>query len=119
MVQPLNKKEINAKILEIIEYIQTTESYQNYLKARKILEQNEKIMNLIQDIKTLQKELVKNQSKKEELDLKIKEKLNILNTEPSYLEYQTYQDEINNLLIIFENKINKYFFDVFNQVVYE
>ena len=110
MVQPLNKKEINAKILEIIEYIQTTESYQNYLKARKILEQNEKIMNLIQDIKTLQKE---------ELDLKIKEKLNILNTEPSYLEFQTYQDEINNLLIIFENKINKYFFDVFNQVVYE
>ncbi len=110
----MNKKEINAKILEIIEYIQTTESYQNYLKARKILEQNEKIMNLIQDIKTLQKELVKNQSKKEELDLKIKEKLNILNTEPSYLEFQTYQDEINNLLIIFENKINKYFFDVFN-----
>lgn len=110
----MNKKEINAKILEIIEYIQTTESYQNYLKARKILEQNEKIMNLIQDIKTLQKELVKNQSKKEELDLKIKEKLNILNTEPSYLEYQTYQDEINNLLTIFENKINKYFFDVFN-----
>lgn len=110
----MNKKEINAKILEIIEYIQTTESYQNYLKARKILEQNEKIMNLINDIKTLQKELVKNQSKKEELDLKIKEKLNILNTEPSYLEFQTYQDEINNLLIIFENKINKYFFDVFN-----
>ena len=110
----MNKKEINAKILEIIEYIQTTESYQNYLKARKILEKNEKIMNLIQDIKTLQKELVKNQSKKEELDLKIKEKLNILNTEPSYLEFQTYQDEINNLLIIFENKINKYFFDVFN-----
>ena len=110
----MNKKEINAKILEIIEYIQTTESYQNYLKARKILEQNEKIMNLIQDIKALQKELVKNPLKKEELDLKIKEKLNILNTEPSYLEFQTYQDEINNLLIIFENKINKYFFDVFN-----
>ena len=110
----MNKKEINAKILEIIEYIQTTESYQNYLKARKILEQNEKIMNLIQDIKALQKELVKNPLKKEELDLKIKEKLNILNTEPSYLEYQTYQEEINNLLTIFENKINKYFFDVFN-----
>ncbi len=110
----MNNKEINAKILEIIEYIQTTESYQNYLKARKVLEQNEKIRNLINDIKTLQKELVKNQSKKEELDLKIKEKLNILNTEPSYLEYQTYQEEINNLLTIFENKINKYFFDVFN-----
>ena len=38
MEQPLNNKEINAKILEIIEYIQTTESYQNYLKARKILD---------------------------------------------------------------------------------
>ena len=62
----------------------------------------------------MQKELVKNPLKKEELDLKIKEKLNILNTEPSYLEYQTYQEEINNLLTIFENKINKYFFDVFN-----
>ena len=110
----MNKKEINAKILEIIEYIQTTESYQNYLKARKVLEQNEKIRNLINDIKILQKELVKNPLKKEELDLKIKEKLNILNTEPSYLEYQTYQEEINNLLTIFENKINKYFFDVFN-----
>ena len=110
----MNNKEINAKILEIIEYIQTTESYQNYLKARKVLEQNEKIRNLINDIKTLQKELVKNPLKKEELDLKIKEKLNILNTEPSYLEYQTYQEEINNLLTIFENKINKYFFDVFN-----
>lgn len=110
----MNKEEILEKVEEIVDYIKSSDVYKNYLKSRELLSLDKELVNLIDNIKKYQQEIVKNINKKEELELKIKENLNILNESPTYLEYLNYQEELNNMLTIFENKINKYFIDVFN-----
>ena len=106
-------KEINDKLDEIIFYIKNTNSYKNYLKAKELLEKKEDIKEKIKEIKIYQKQIVNNINK-EELELKIKENLNYLEQDITYISYQEYLNEINNMLIIFENKINKYFDEVIN-----
>ena len=117
MVSQLNK-EILAKVSEIVDFIKETSEYKNYLKARELLSKDKELMSLINDIKKYQKEIVKG-SKTKELEEKIADCLEKLNSSPLYNEYCNYQEEVNNMLTIFENKINKYFDDVFNQVIYE
>lgn len=107
-------KEIENKLEEIINYIKESISYQNYLKSKELLEQRKDLIEIINEIKKLQKEIVKNPKNKNELDNKIKEKLEILNNDITYVQYSNYLEEVNNMLIIFENKLNKYFYDVFN-----
>jgi len=114
MVRLLNNKEILKKVDEIVLYIKNTKAYQDYLKAESLLQDDANVCELIEKIKRYQKELVNNKGKKDELELKINDCLNKLNTNPIYLEYKENQDEINNMLVIFENKLNKYFTDIFN-----
>ena len=106
--------EIKDKVSEIIDYITKSSSYQNYLKTKELLSKDEKLNSLIKDIKLYQKQIVNNPLQKEELELKIKNNLKILENNYLYHEYLRYLEEINNMLVIFENKINKYFFDIFN-----
>ena len=119
MVRQLNNKEILNKTSEIVEYIKNTLEYKNYMKAKKLLEEDEYLNKLIREIKKYQKDIVRGIGKKEELENKIQENLEILNSSELYLEYNNYLIDVNNMLTIFENKINKYFEDVFNQVGYE
>ena len=118
MVSQLNK-EIEIKVKEIVNYIQNTKEYKNYLKAKDLLNQDEELKSIIKNIKKYQQDIVKKNAKKDELEEKIDECLEKLHFSPLYNEYEMFQNEVNNMLIIFENKINKYFKDVFNQVVYE
>ena len=111
MVRQLNK-EILDKVSEIVEYIKNTPDYKGYLKTKELLDKDIKLKELIEKIKKTQKLLVKTK------DLKLEEELDKLtqelNSNPLYLEYSNYLSEVNNMLAIFENKINKYFNDVFN-----
>ena len=115
MVRQLNKKEILDKVDEIVKFIKDTREYQNYRNAKKLLEEDKELNKLINEIKECQKSIVRGLNKKE-LEDKIQENLEILNSSPLYLEYNNNLAEVNNLIVIFENKINKYFEDVFNQV---
>ena len=110
----MNNKEIQNKVFEIVDYIKGTNTYKNYLKSKELLSKEKDLISLMEKIKDYQKEIVKHPSKKEELEIEINKILDILNTNPTYLEYLEYQEELNNMLTIFENKINKYFYDVFN-----
>lgn len=110
----MNNKEIINKVIEIREFIENSTLYKNYLKSRELVNSDIELMTLIDNIKKYQKEIIKSPHKKEELEIKIDESLEILNNNPTYLEYINLQEEVNNLLTIFENKINKYFDSVFN-----
>ena len=100
--------------LEIVNYIKESNSYQNYLKAKELLNKDEKLKEKFKSIKKYQQEIVKNPNKKKELEKKIQECLDELNKSPLYTEYLGYLEEVNNMLNIFENKLNKYFYDLFN-----
>ena len=107
-------KEIENKIDEIIEYIKNSNSYKKYLLSYELLSNRDDLKTIIDNIKKYQQEIIKNKSKEQELELKINKCLDILNNDPTYLEYTNYLNEVNNMLVIFENKLNKYFYDVFN-----
>ena len=113
MVRLLNK-EIDNKLGEIINYIKDSQEYKNYLKSKEYMDCSLEIKKLIDEIKQYQKEIVRNPSKKNILDKKINDNLNLLNEDPLYIEYTKNLEEINNMLTIFENKINNYFNNIFN-----
>lgn len=116
MVRQLNK-EIEDKLDEIVEYIKNTDSYKNYLKAKDILESKKNLKIIIENIKRLQKEIIKNPNNKIELESELNKNIKLLESDIVYNQYTNYLSDVNNMLAIFENKINKYFLDVFNQKV--
>ncbi len=107
-------KEIENKVDEIINYIKNTDSYKNYIKAKEILDSKEDIKNKIKEIKLYQKQIVNGIGNKKELENKIKDNLDYLENDITYISYKEYLDEVNNMLNIFENKINNYFDEVFH-----
>lgn len=112
MVRQLNNS-LNAKLDDIINYIKNTDAYKNYLKTKKLMSENHELMSMIDEVKKYQKDIVRNIDKKDK-EIKYKQLLDRLMEDPLYLEYMEYLDEVNNMLNIFENKLNKYFFDLFN-----
>ena len=112
MVKQLNK-EIDDKLNEIIKFIKESDSFKNYLKAKEILETREDLKDKIEKIKKLQKKLIKYKDK--DLEIELNNLLNDLNNDITYSEYNKNLIEVNNMLSIFEEKLNKYFYDVFNQ----
>ena len=113
MVRLLNK-ELEEKIEEIKNYIENTDSYKNYLKAKELLNTKKDIKDKIEEIKEFQKQLVKNPKEKKKLEEKIKENLDYLDEDITYITYKESLDEVNNMLIILENKLNYYFYEVFH-----
>ena len=107
-------KELNDKLNEIILYIKETDSYKNYLKAKEKLNERQDLKIIIDNIKKLQQELVKNPKAKDNINKQLNDNLKILESDITYMEYTMYLNEVNNMLAIFENKLNKYFEDVFN-----
>ncbi|MBQ8892676.1 MAG: YlbF family regulator [Bacilli bacterium] len=105
-------KDIDEKIDEIIKYIKESDSFKNYLKAKEILDKREDLKNNIAKIKQLQKEIIKRPSKN--LKNELNELITNLNNDITYNEYNKYLIEVNNMLAILENRLNKYFNDVFN-----
>lgn len=114
MVRLLNNEEIICKVDAIVEYIKNTDTYINYKKYEEIIKENERITSLIREIKKCQQDIVNQRGSILNLEKRIKEMLEELESEPTYVMYKNLQDEINNMLTIFENKLNKYFYDVFN-----
>ena len=113
MVRQLNK-EIDDKVLEIIDYIKNTDSYKNYLKSKEILDERVDLKEIINNVKKIQKDIIKYPKKKKELESELNKNIELLNNDYNYIEYNRYLEEVNNMLNIFENKINNYFNDVFN-----
>ena len=98
---------------KVANYIKKTDCFKNYIKAKEILEARDDLKDIIKNIKKNQQKIVKNPKLKNELEKIINENLEVLESDITYLSYKNSLDEVNNLLTIFENKINKYFDEVF------
>lgn len=107
-------KEIENKIDEIILYIKNTDSYKNYLKARDLLDSRSDLKDIIENIKKIQKDIIKNPNNKKDLEKELNKNIKLLESDIVYDQYNMYLSEVNNMLAIFENKLNNYFSDVFN-----
>lgn len=102
---------IELKFNDILSNFKNSYNYKNYLSLKTKMENNTKINELISDIKNIQKEIVKKEYNKENIDdleKMIENDLFILNQIPLYVEYNKYQNIINDELSLITEKINKY-----------
>lgn len=115
MVKLLNNKEdILNKVDEIINYIKKSKTYLEYEELMIKIKDNKEINTLIESIKKYQKRIVNHPDEEKILDLKIKECIDELESYPLYIAFINTQSDLNNMINIFESRINNYFFDVFN-----
>ncbi len=111
MVNQLTK-EIETKIDEIIQEIENSDIYIRYLTLQKQIESNSELMELINRVKVMQKDVIHKKKKQAELDKLMDE----LNNNPLYREYSNSIYEINNTYGIIETTINNYFNKLMNQL---
>ena len=104
MVNKLNNL-ILDKVDEIVNLIKSSDDYQKYLLLQENMNKNTDLINLINEVKSLQKEIVYGKDKESEL----KEKMTLLDNNPLYREYNNTLSEINNKFAIVENTLNNYF----------
>lgn len=100
-------KEILEKVDEIINYIENTKDYQQYLLIKEKMKDDLEINQLLDEIRVLQKKLANHYN--ENLDEQLQEKTELLHNIPLYREYLNTLDEINNTFNIIENELNHYF----------
>ena len=110
-------KEILDSIDDIIDTIKSSEDYKDYIYLKDKLAKHDKANNLINEIKKLQKELVKKRVNKEdvtELDNKINSLVQELNKIPLYNDFINKQESLNELYQVIKARLDDYFYEKLN-----
>ena len=106
---------MESSIEELFNAINNSNEYKEYKLIVNTLESNKEVIDLIEEIKKLQKEAVnleyKNDDRYLELDKLIKEKENILNNNKDYQEYLSKLKDFNNTLLASSSLIEDYVTD--------
>lgn len=108
---------ILSKIEEIVNIIKNSEEYQKYIEVSNKMKNNKEIMNLIDEVKSLQKNLVKEQALSNDISLideEINKKLKQLEEYPIYLEYTYLQEDLDNSISLVKTSIEKYINNITN-----
>ena len=115
------EKFVNNLILEkvdnLVNYIKSSQEYQDYLFLSKKLSNNKKALEYINQIKKLQKEVVKKEVNQEDitdLEKEINLLLDKLNQIPLYVEFTNKQKELDEIYQTIKNRLDEYFYKVLN-----
>ena len=107
-----NKEEILKKVDELLSLIKNSNEYKRYIELKSIME-NSEIIVIVNKIKQLQKDIIKNEFKKKDTSILEEEMSNLkceLESYPIYKEYSYLQEDLNNdfqnIKKIIENSIN-------------
>lgn len=109
--------EILIKIDELIYSIKNSNDYIEYIKLKNILLNNDTIMRLINDVKSLQKQLVRNSVYKKNianLEEQIDEKLEKLNSNPDYVRYTYLEEDLNARFQVIKDILEKHINNITN-----
>ena len=103
---------IDSSISSLFESINNSNEYKEYLSITKQLNNNKEIMNLIDEIKKLEKEATKleysGDDKYREIDKLIEEKTKELNSNNIYKDYLSKLKKFNNTLMASSSLIEDY-----------
>ncbi|MBQ6539142.1 MAG: YlbF family regulator [Bacilli bacterium] len=98
---------------KIIEYITSTDSYKNTVKLKEQMSENTELTDLIEEVKSLQKEYIKTNST--DIKKKLDEKTSKLEEYPIYNSYNKYLEEVNHMISYVNDELNDYFDKVINE----
>ena len=107
-------EELTNKFDLVIAKLKEDPQYQNLLNIKEAISQNDELMSLIDELKTIQKNLANNEHLKEDttnLEKLYQEKLNFLLEIPLYQEYsyllEDLQEELDLITLRLEQELNK------------
>ncbi len=109
--------EILIKTDELIDSIKNSSDYIEYTKLKNMLLSNDSIMTLINDVKSLQKQLVRNSVYKKDitnLEEQIDEKLKKLNSNPDYVRYTYLEEDLNTRFQVIKDILEKHINNITN-----
>lgn len=115
MVKYMNS--ILSKTDELVNEIRKSSDYKKYIELREIIKQDKQIMGLIDEIKKIQKQIVRDKQKKSDisnLEIDLQNKLEELEQNPIYVEFNYIQNDLNNMLQTIKNLIEKHINDITN-----
>lgn len=103
---------IEQKIDELFQAINESAEYKAYQNIGNVLEKDKEINALVSEIKELQQKSVRleeeGNEEYKEVDKIIEEKVSLLNSKPVYQEYLKRMNELNDILAMSSNQIEKY-----------
>lgn len=112
-MENISTRDILEKVDELVELIKRDPSYVRYLELKKSVTSNCEVMSLIENVKTLQKDLVKLEYRKEDtkdIQKKLDDTLEQLKEYPIYNEFVNTQEDVDEVLqqvkFILESIIN-------------
>ena len=115
------EKSVNNLILDkvdnLVNYIKTSDEYNDYLFLTKKLSNNKKAVEYIDQIKRLQKEIIKKEIKGDDitsLEKEINYLLDELNKIPLYIDFINKQKELNEIYQYIKNRLDEYFYNILN-----
>lgn len=103
-------KIIENKIDNLFDELEQSDLYKNYINAKKQLEDNNEIMDLIEEIKKYQK--IATNNKDNSVEDKIKELNKKLESYPLYQSYLIIKEELEQELFQIKEVFEKYFHDI-------
>ena len=106
------EKKLNKAVNEIVTSITDSEEFKECIRLKEKMEKSTEIKQLVEDIKALQKKLIKTEdpSVREELE-KVQDRLNSI---PLYDSYQKKLVEVNQKIEFIKDELNNYFYTVVN-----
>ena len=102
---------------DFINYIKKTNDYKKYIKLKEMILNNKEIMDLIGDVKTIQKKIVKDKYNKKDisdLEKQLQDKIDKLENNPLYFEYDSIQKDLNMVFQIIKEYIEKNIYEITN-----
>ena len=105
------------KVDEIINYIKETSEYKDYLFLKDKVSKNNKINSLIEEVRIIEKELVKlevNNKDITDLEKEYNSKLEELNKIPLYKDYVDTVEKLDNIYQDIKNRLDNYFYEKLN-----
>lgn len=104
------------KIDDLILYLKTSKEYQLCLKAREKMNENKELIQLVEEVKTLQKKYIRS-NYSEEIKKTLDEKVEVLNEIPLFVTYNQNLEVVNQKLQIIQEELNHYFYSKLNKSI--
>ena len=101
-------KNVEGALLDLKSYIENTKEYRRVLELKKDMEKSSRVVELIEKIKTVQKEYVKS-SDNEDLAKTLKKLEKKLNEIPIYSQYIKNLEKVNDMIFVIREELNDYF----------
>ncbi len=108
---------ILEKVNEMVNMIKNSNEYRDYMFLYEKMRKNQKISDLIEKVKILQKEIVRKESLQQsttDLEKSYQSYLDQLNTIPLYVEFVEKQEKLNDTYQTIKREIDRYFDQLLN-----